>query len=328
MSTNLDTNTINNYSNQFGSEAEILSTADLSEFTTPDGKVLNLAGRTSLIRLSCPPEGLQTLIARGCSRLERLPALPLGLKYLNAADCACLKWLRVPDGLKTLILTGCNGIQILPWLPDSIQHLALPDLYSIDELFRYLKMPEDLKFLFLSPADTDGGSNVTSDSPGWNGSTDNPQTELNWRNRLDLSGNLFLIQFDEDFDKHLQVLNLGSCPLLKSLPALPDGLETLNLRDCSSLTCLPELPASLKYLNIGYCTGLKQLPVLPDGLKTLILRGCTGLTSIPALPETLEYLDIQDWIGATDISAMVTLPAALKLRFPPALRSLILGSAR
>ena len=55
---------------------------------------------------------------------------------------------------------------------------------------------------------------------------------------------------------------VSQCPLLTSLPDLPDHIQQLALDDCSGLIRMPNLPGALTYLRIKNCPGLTDLPAL------------------------------------------------------------------
>ena len=79
-----------------------------------------------------------------------------------------------------------------------------------------------------------------------------------------IDGKIFAtLELATPFFKAAVKIEIYNEPGIKSLPALPDGLEYL------------------------YANSATTLPALPDGLKTLY---ADSATSLPALPDGLEYL--------------------------------------
>ena len=112
----------------------------------------------------------------------------------------------------------------------------------------------------------------------------------------------------------LQILDLGGCYELKSLPKINQltSLQTLNLNRCYQLVSLPEINqlTALQTLDLSHCHQLVSLPEMHlSALQTLDLSNCVRLVSFPAIklannqfitPQPLDLSDCHDlWISVT-----------------------------
>lgn len=109
---------------------------------------------------------------------------------------------------------------------------------------------------------------------------------------------------------------------LKTLPALPAGLQCLDVRGCAELTELPALPDTLETLDVGGCPGLLRLPgTVPAALRRFFFNGCAALKphSLGAFLEALQAAPVVELDGSGT-------PAVTSLEeFPKtALRKLVL----
>ena len=100
-----------------------------------------------------------------------------------------------------------------------------------------------------------------------------------------------------EYDKNIIRLDCPDCPLLTSIPSLPN-LTHLDCSECPLLTSIPSLP-NLIWLNCPECPLLTSIPSLPN-LNKLNCSNCPLLTSIPSLPN-LNKLDCYSckWLNVT-----------------------------
>ncbi|KAL8090848.1 hypothetical protein AgCh_040061 [Apium graveolens] len=292
-------------------------------------KDLIICGFSKLLSISLPPN-LESILARDCCSLKRLPDLSSlkhlkrslerlpnlcnlkHLKMLNLTKCEALKeiqGLEQVTSLKDLRLFHCRSLEILPNL-SNLKHLGglYPSGCSSSEKMRGLSLTGCSNLFFISELP--------------------PNVE--WIAAM-FCESLRRIQ-DLSRLKHLKLLNLTKCKALKeikgleeitslkdlcltdctSLERLPNlsnlkRLEKLDLRDCRSLEKLSNLCnlKHLKILNLANCEALKEIQGLEDVtcLEYLCLFDCRSLERLPNLSNLkhLEELDLTNCNGLTEI---------------------------
>ncbi|XP_042497572.1 uncharacterized protein LOC122076324 [Macadamia integrifolia] len=256
---------------------------------------LNLKDCKSLHNL---PSGIsklrsvENLIISGCSKLENLPE--------RLGDMECLKEL-LADGtaikqfpssfhllksLRVFSLCGYKGTSSEYW------HSYLLSL-GLRRKFRSSSSPLaasfsglcSLKRLFLRDCSLSDGA------------IPNDIGSLCSLEELDLSYNNFnSLPTSIRCLPRVQILSLGNCEKLQSLPELPSTLKNLSANNCTSIEELSNLEkiSSLEWLDLGqnnFCcipTNINHL----SGLKFLMLSNNKMLQSLPDMPSSINGLHV------------------------------------
>uniref|UniRef100_A0A383VEL6 SGNH hydrolase-type esterase domain-containing protein n=1 Tax=Tetradesmus obliquus TaxID=3088 RepID=A0A383VEL6_TETOB len=233
------------------------------------------------------PPSLVELDVHCCKGILQLPALPVGLKRLNTAECTLTTLPVIPASLTHLDCYKCSNpeklprvahtsitelncrdcslLEELPDMPGSLERLRADGLTRVDRLPR---LPtERLKLLHIS-------GTAISELP-----SSFPSLEVLW------CGDTRIQQLPQL--PRCTVLVLHSCQQLQQLPdQLPASLIELDCRGCSGLQQLPaQLPPKLELLWLSNCTALEQLPALPSSLFNFQCEGCSSLRRLPDLSQ-------------------------------------------
>ncbi len=130
---------------------------------------------------------------------------------------------------------------------------------------------------------------------------------------------------DGGCNETITILDCSNCPLLTSIPDLPN-LTQLDCSNCSLLVTISALPSltrlecykcpllatisalpSLTELNCSNCPLLAAIPTLPS-LTRLYCSYCPRLAAIPAHPR-LIYIDCHGcpWLVPSNVSKLISL---------------------
>ncbi|KAF7851812.1 hypothetical protein BT93_L2657 [Corymbia citriodora subsp. variegata] len=315
----------------------IISMPDLN--STPNLEELDLHGCKNLERAHKSVANhakLRRLNLEGCSNLHHLPDVlqSKNLQLLNLNDCSKLQ--RFPDipdkikGLQGLYLEG-TSIEELPASIENLVSLENLDLRNCKKLanlpFSIYKLP-NLMQLILS------GCSKFIEFP---------------KKEEDLSDSHSKMGFPK-----LQILDLGECPSINSMPDLdltPNleeldlhgcknlerahksvanhaKLRRLNLEGCSNLHHLPDVLQSknLQLLNLNDCSKLQRFPDIPDkikGLQGLYLEG----TSIEELPASIENLVSLENLDLRNCKKLANLPFSI-YKLPNLMQLILSGCSK
>ncbi|XP_048319569.2 disease resistance-like protein DSC1 [Ziziphus jujuba] len=81
--------------------------------------------------------GLDRLFLEGCSKLQKLPTLPLGLSYLDVENCESLKSLaHLPSSLEHLLASHCTLLETISSWRTPLGY-EISDSYSMDGSIRF-----------------------------------------------------------------------------------------------------------------------------------------------------------------------------------------------
>ncbi|XP_060673832.1 disease resistance-like protein DSC1 [Ziziphus jujuba] len=81
--------------------------------------------------------GLDMLFLEGCSKLQKLPTLPLGLSYLDVENCESLKSLaHLPSSLEYLLASHCTSLETISSWRTPLGY-ERNDLYFVDGSVRF-----------------------------------------------------------------------------------------------------------------------------------------------------------------------------------------------
>ncbi|GLT71617.1 hypothetical protein SLA2020_436210 [Shorea laevis] len=282
-----------------------------------------------IAELTCLPKSftqslkaLETLYIGQCNDLTSLweegadieqSLLPFNLKNLTLDDCRALE--SLPDAMMMKMEESNTSNTSMLML-----RLEKLDIYLCDSLdsFPRGKLPITLKLLrihnckglrSLPVVDGDNNSNLhleIMNLPCLYSSQGSCHQLPAFLKRFAVSGCEWLESFPEGMLQHctgLQFIEIDSCTILKSLPALDcvSSLLELSIQCCEALESLPELglcTPNLKELKIGWCGNFKSLPNTIHQLKSLQklwILWCPSIEFIPdgGLPPNLTVLHLE-----------------------------------
>ncbi|GLT33613.1 hypothetical protein SLA2020_081850 [Shorea laevis] len=282
-----------------------------------------------IAELTCLPKSftqfltaLETLHIEQCDDLTSLweegpnieqSLLPFNLKHLTLDNCTVLE--SLPNAIM-MKMDGCNTSNTTMLM----LRLEKLEIYLCDSLnsFPGGKLPITLKLLrihnckglrSLPDADGDNNSNLhleIRNLPCLYSSQGSCHQLPAFLKRFAVSGCEWLESFPERMLQHctgLQFIEIDSCTILKSLPALDcvSNLLELSIEFCEALESLPELglcTPNLKELKIGWCENFKSLPSTMHQLKSLQrlwMLSCPGFELVPdgGLPPNLTALHLE-----------------------------------
>ncbi|CAH8314926.1 unnamed protein product [Eruca vesicaria subsp. sativa] len=206
-------------------------------------KVVRLCHSQQLTDISdlCTAKDLEVLDLRGCTQLQRFPAM------------GQLRHLRVVN------LSGCTGIRSFPEVSPNIKELYLQgtgirDLpVSTVTLSRQVKLNRDLPNLLKEFPEV---SDVL--------------------NHERLTSLIKPVSAQPHLGKLVR-LNMKDCVHLTSLPDMADleSLQVLDLSGCSKLSVIQGFPRNLKELYLAG-TSIKESPQLPLSIEILNVHGCVS----------------------------------------------------
>ncbi|MCB0780348.1 MAG: T9SS type A sorting domain-containing protein [Flavobacteriales bacterium] len=237
--------------------------------------------------------------------LTNLPALPVGLRYLNARrnpELIAVPYL--PDSLRYLDISYCN-MDSVPGLPPFLEYFDWRGVFNgIDQ--GIVQWPATLKHLAFKG----GGASmpplpaglehldlyygIASPTPPLPDGLDTLWGAFVQLDTLPSSLTHLWLQQNPislpTFPPQLVYFNCSSCDELTSLPAFPSSLVEIDIRNADILPALPDLPAGLQHLRFASNDSLTALPELPDGLRTLRATSLRALACLPVLPNSLEVV--------------------------------------
>ncbi|PIA25499.1 hypothetical protein AQUCO_11200008v1 [Aquilegia coerulea] len=236
---------------------------------------------------------IQTLILRGCSRLETIPRIisAINLDVLDLSGASALR--SIPDRAYYLKLLNLSGtlVECLPSPSslDTLEHLLLRGCTKITT------MPHPDEYKSLHVLDLSAATSFREFQGQKITSADNYGLK-----KLDLSGSL-IAQMPPfvGFFSISQIL-LRNCCHIKTMPPLNVKVEVLDLSGSTAFKSLQDEPLldQLRELDLSR-TQIGKLPVLSihSVMVQLILRGCEYLVELPQLE--LQRLQVLDLSGST-----------------------------